>query len=457
MENKQDVVFDKEILRLALMKSFVKLKPKVQIQNPVRFIVYLGAILASFVYLMTFWGNKDSSPTFILWVMVSLWLIVLAGNFVEALAEEISKLQTKMFKLNQNEASLYKVAMLKWGRCDKNEGTEKFLDSEKLNKEASITPNLKITENYKIDSDNEEEIKNKDRIGTCLGINKTSKSDEAIKITNDSQKEATPNERALNFLFITLTFLAISLSCSLYFYFKFCAAQSGGNERVSITALISICSCIIPVAVSAMLLPIREIGLIRALRENIFPIDGESLQEASNIGALAIGPTEKEDVSIKSNQILTRYPSSGENIAILNEEDFGGNLVPVSNKISKLIQISKQTQIMMGILTLVGILSNIVQCLIIFPPLIMTLYPEIESLNIMKISKPENAILASLIYNLLFILVMILCLIKWNKFKSLFHSRLYLKITLLCTFVGIVMPFIGLKLIDGLITFWRIF
>ena len=80
-----------------------------------------------------------------------------------------------------------------------------------------------------------------------------------------------------------------------------------------------------------------------------------------------------------------------------------------------------------------------------------------ESLNIMKISKPENAILASLIYNLLFILVMILCLIKWNKFKSLFHSRLYLKITLLCTFVGIVMPFIVLKLIDGLITFWRIF
>lgn len=86
-------VKDKKILLHALKDSFMKLSPKTQIGNPVMFLVYISAILTSFLFLLSCFGIKDASSGYILGIAVILWFTVLFANFAEAIAEGRGKAQ----------------------------------------------------------------------------------------------------------------------------------------------------------------------------------------------------------------------------------------------------------------------------------------------------------------------------------------------------------------------------
>lgn len=424
MGNKQEGIIDREILKIALMNSFVRLHPMVQIQNPVMFIVYAGAFFVSFIYLMAFFGFKDSSSGFMLWVMVSLWLTVLIRNFAEALVEEIDKLEDKILRFNQKEDIIYKISMIK-----EEKGKEK-----KCYEELSKGTNR-----------------------AYLEIKTVNNHDEIIKKTHDTKKEISTNGRILNVLLVTMTLLCIVSSFSFYFYFKFSAAQSGGNEKISITVLAALCSCLVPVVISSMLLPIRKIGMVKFYQEKILPIDDETFKEVSDIGALGTVLVNEENVSEESVKILKQYPRNGENIAILTGKNAKDNADSVWNKILKIKEIANHTRSVTGLLTLINILSNIVKCIVIFPSLVMMLYPEISALNIIKVSSPESAILSSLIYDILCISGLIFVLFKGFKQQNIRDKRLSLKTSLICGIGGIILPFAGLKLIDSLVSLLKIF
>ena len=424
MGNKQEGIIDREILKIALMNSFFRLHPMVQIQNPVMFIVYAGAFFVSFIYLMAFFGFKDSSSGFMLWVMVSLWLTVLIRNFAEALVEEIDKLEDKILRFNQKEDIIYKISMIKEEKCKEKKCYEEL--SKGTNR-------------------------------AYLEIKTVNNHDEIIKKTHDTKKEISTNGRILNVLLVTMTLLCIVSSFSFYFYFKFSAAQSGGNEKISITVLAALCSCLVPVVISSMLLPIRKIGMVKFYQEKILPIDDETFKEVSDIGALGTVLVNEENVSEESVKILKQYPRNGENIAILTGKNAKDNADSVWNKILKIKEIANKTRSATGILTLINILSNIVKCIVIFPSLVMMLYPEISALNIIKVSSPESAILSSLIYDILCISGLIFVLFKGFKQQNIRDKRLSLKTSLICGIGGIILPFAGLKLIDSLVSLLKIF
>lgn len=79
-ESKQGIFKD------AFKQSFYKLSPRLQVKNPVMFVVYLGALVTSGLYVLAFFGIQDSSPAFTLSIAVILWLTLLFGNFAEAMA-----------------------------------------------------------------------------------------------------------------------------------------------------------------------------------------------------------------------------------------------------------------------------------------------------------------------------------------------------------------------------------
>ena len=71
----------------AVKQSFKKLSPRVQIKNPVMFVVYIGAILTSALWMLSFAGIRDESAGYTFAIAMILWFTVLFANFAEAIAE----------------------------------------------------------------------------------------------------------------------------------------------------------------------------------------------------------------------------------------------------------------------------------------------------------------------------------------------------------------------------------
>src|SRR5450756_682261 len=86
-------LFDPVLVMPAIKASFIKLDPRVQWRNPVMFVVYIGSILTTLLWLQALQGRGEAPARFILAVAVWLWFTVLFANFAEALAEGRSKAQ----------------------------------------------------------------------------------------------------------------------------------------------------------------------------------------------------------------------------------------------------------------------------------------------------------------------------------------------------------------------------
>ncbi len=77
-------LFDLPIIRQAVMDSFRKLTPPRQVRNPVMFVVYIGSILTTLLWIQALAGKGEAPSWFIFWVSVWLWFTVLFANFAEA-------------------------------------------------------------------------------------------------------------------------------------------------------------------------------------------------------------------------------------------------------------------------------------------------------------------------------------------------------------------------------------
>src|SRR6266498_3851456 len=86
-------LFDLPIIRQAVMDSFRKLTPPRQVRNPVMFVVYIGSILTTLLWIQALAGKGEAPAWFIFWVSVWLWFTVLFANFAEAMAEGRGKAQ----------------------------------------------------------------------------------------------------------------------------------------------------------------------------------------------------------------------------------------------------------------------------------------------------------------------------------------------------------------------------
>ena len=86
-------MFEPAIIGPAVVDSFRKLTPKRQVRNPVMFVVYVGSILTTLLWIQALVGKGEASAGFIFSVSVWLWFTVLFANFAEAMAEGRGKAQ----------------------------------------------------------------------------------------------------------------------------------------------------------------------------------------------------------------------------------------------------------------------------------------------------------------------------------------------------------------------------
>ena len=109
MSRQQLTLFDRKLLAPALVDSVIKLDPRVQWRNPVMFVVYIGAIVASLLYFQALGGHGEASPNFVLGITVWLVFTVLFANFAEALAEGRSRAQAAELRAGRRHCRMRSV------------------------------------------------------------------------------------------------------------------------------------------------------------------------------------------------------------------------------------------------------------------------------------------------------------------------------------------------------------
>jgi potassium-transporting ATPase ATP-binding subunit len=133
-----------------------------------------------------------------------------------------------------------------------------------------------------------------------------------------------------------------------------------------------------------------------------------------------------------------------------------GNMVDLDSNPTKLIEIveiGKQLLITRGALTTFSIANDVAKYFAIIPAMLMEKFTLIAPLNIMGLKTTSSAILSAVIFNAVIIVALIPLALKGVKFRPLGASKILQRNLLIYGLGGIILPFIGIKLIDIIITF----
>ena len=132
-----------------------------------------------------------------------------------------------------------------------------------------------------------------------------------------------------------------------------------------------------------------------------------------------------------------------------------GNMVDLDSdptKLIEIVEIGKQLLMTRGALTTFSIANDVAKYFAIIPALFLTFYPQLQALNVMHLGNPQSAILSAIIFNALIIVVLIPLALKGVAYKPIGAAAILRRNLLIYGLGGIAAPFIGIKLIDMLVT-----
>jgi len=132
-----------------------------------------------------------------------------------------------------------------------------------------------------------------------------------------------------------------------------------------------------------------------------------------------------------------------------------GNMVDLDNdptKLIEIVEIGKQLLMTRGTLTTFSIANDVAKYFAIVPALFMVAIPELAALNIMGLHSPESAILSAVIFNAIIIPILIPLALKGVQYKPIGASALLRRNLLIYGLGGVIVPFVGIKLIDMVVS-----
>src|SRR5690606_6349443 len=132
-----------------------------------------------------------------------------------------------------------------------------------------------------------------------------------------------------------------------------------------------------------------------------------------------------------------------------------GNMVDLDSdptKLIEIVEIGKQLLMTRGSLTTFSIANDVAKYFAIIPAMFVAFYPQLQTLNVMRLENPERAILSAIIFNALIIVALIPLALKGVRYRAIGAAALLRRNLLVYGLGGVIVPFIGIKAIDLLIT-----
>jgi K+-transporting ATPase ATPase B chain len=132
-----------------------------------------------------------------------------------------------------------------------------------------------------------------------------------------------------------------------------------------------------------------------------------------------------------------------------------GNMVDLDSdptKLIEIVEIGKQLLMTRGALTTFSIANDVAKYFAILPAMFLAFYPQLQALNVMHLHTPQSAILSAIIFNALIIVALIPLALKGVKYRAVGAASILRRNLLVYGLGGIIVPFIGIKLIDMFVT-----
>jgi K+-transporting ATPase ATPase B chain len=300
-------LFDREILTPAIGDSFRKLAPQHVAKNPVMFVVEVGSVLTTLIWLRDVIAPAPGAePTwFTLAVSLWLWFTVLFANFAEAVAEGRGKAQAATLRKMRKETTARRIldgreqpvpaSALKKGDTvvveagDLIPGDGEIIEGIASVDESAITgesaPVIResggdrsaVTGGTKVLSD---------RIVVRITANPgESFLDRMIALVEGATRQKTPNEIALHILLVGLTIIFLIACVTLV------PLAAYSNIRLSATVIVALLVCLIPTTIGGLLSAIGIAGMDRLLRKNVLAMSGRAVEAAGDVDTLLLDKT----------------------------------------------------------------------------------------------------------------------------------------------------------------------
>lgn len=373
----------------ATIQSLVKLSPKSQVKNPVMFIVYIGAVVTTILWFLSFFWDVGGSTWYIFAIAIILWLTTLFGNFAEAIAEGRGRAQAESLKKARRDVIARKLktpeydsqyteiksAELKLGDIVLVKAGEQIpMDGEVIVGVASVDESAITGESAPVIRES-----GGDRSAVTGGTTVTSdwliikvtaeagKSflDKMISMVEGASRKKTPNEIALQILLVTLTIIFLVVSACLLPFSEFAIKiNQSGADPVSVTNIIALLVCLAPTTIGALLSSIGIAGMARLNKANVLAMSGRAIEAAGDVdvllldktGTITLGnrqanefipigdTTERELAEAAQLSSIADETAEGRSIVVLAKNKFGLRGKEIAQMGAKFIEFSAKTR-----------------------------------------------------------------------------------------------------------------
>ncbi len=306
---------NKSIFSRALIDACIKLLPQHQWRNPVMFVVYIGSLLTTLLWLQALAGAGEAPAGFILAVTFWLWFTVLFANFAEAIAEGRSKAQADSLRAAKRDTTAKKLAaakrdaavsvvnatMLRKGDLYIVEAGDFIAaDGEVVEGVASVDESAITGESAPVIRESGGDFSSVTGgtriLSDWLVVRVTANPGESfldrmISMVESARRQKTPNEIALTILLVKLTLVFLFATVTLLPFSIYAVDVSKAGEPVTITVLVALLVCLIPTTIGGLLSAIGLAGIGRMLRANVIAVSGRAIEAAGDVDVLLLDKT----------------------------------------------------------------------------------------------------------------------------------------------------------------------
>ena len=311
------MTIQKDMMGRAVRDSFAKLDPRVQIQNPVMFLVWLSAVMTSVLAVASIFGVQDAGvPTYyVVAIAVILWLTDLFSNFAEALAEGRGKAQADSLRAAKKDVEAHRIESVE----DKEHftvvpGTELTRGDlvivragEQIPGDGDVIEGAASVDESAITGESAPVVREAggDRSAVTGGttvlsdwiVVKISSEpgqsflDKMIAMVEGAARKKTPNEIALEIFLVALSIVFILVTLGLYCYSCFSAGLNDMVNPTSVTTLVALLVCLAPTTIGALLSAIGIAGMSRLNEANVLAMSGRAIEAAGDVDILMLDKT----------------------------------------------------------------------------------------------------------------------------------------------------------------------
>jgi K+-transporting ATPase ATPase B chain len=326
-------LFDGPIVRRAAVDAVRKLDPRVQVRNPVMFVVLVGSVLTTGLWLQALLGQGEAPAGFIFWISMWLWFTVLFANFAEAMAEGRGKAQAEALRRTRQDVQAKRLARPERGAAVTRVAGSSLRQGDVVLAEAGdvipgdgeVIEGVASVDESAITGESAPVIRESggDRSAVTGGTRVLSDwlivrisanpgeafLDRMIAMVEGAKRQKTPNEIALDILLAGFTIIFLLATATLLPYSIYSVGVAGQGTPVTVTVLVALLVCLIPTTIGGLLSAIGIAGMDRMHQANVIAMSGRAVEAAGDVDVLLLDKT--GTITLGNRQATAFLPAAG--------------------------------------------------------------------------------------------------------------------------------------------------